>query len=68
MSKLTPEKVVAIFSKHGTHMSIPDASKVLDFLIFLAKLNIEQIEEDAAKKNLRIKTKKKGHINLSFSF
>ncbi len=58
MSKLTPEKVVEIYTKHGTQMSITDASKVLNFLIFLAELNIEQIEEDAVKKIIEDQNKK----------
>jgi hypothetical protein len=49
--EITPEKAIAILAKHGTHITIDEAAKVLDFMRMLAELNLDQFEKDARKKS-----------------
>lgn len=40
--KLTPEKVVKILEKHGTIVSIEEASQILEFLRKIADIAVNQ--------------------------
>jgi len=41
--KITPEKAVKIFAKHGINISITEAKLMLDFLYKFAKLTLETV-------------------------
>jgi hypothetical protein len=41
--KVTPEKAVEIFRKHGTEITVEEAKLMLDFLYKFAKLTLENV-------------------------
>jgi hypothetical protein len=41
--KLTPEKAVEIFKKHGTNITVDEAKIMLDFLYKFAKLTLDHV-------------------------
>ncbi len=56
--EITPEKAVAILAEHGTHITIDEAAKVVDFMRMIAELQLDQFKKDI-RKEVSVDTNKK---------